>query len=318
MVRRISKDLKDRIPDLYHNQGHEIKDICKLLRVQKTFVYKILQIYQRYGCTSIPPSGTIHGRRRTLTPIDINFIKCLLSQHHTLYADEIQEQLCTRRGVIVSITTVLRTLRRLHFSNKCVSAHALERNNLLRVHFMNCMGTEAPDPEMLMFCDEAAKNERTSGRRRGWSLVGTRCIQRRCFVRGQRYSILPVLTLDGIIAHDIIEGSVTTEKFVTFLREFVIPLTNPYPGPRSVLVVDNCSIHHAEEIRVLVEDEAHCKLIFLPPYSPDYNPIEQAFSSIKAYLRRHWHERTLSVIDHACHQITPAKAASYFRASGYM
>ncbi|KZP06825.1 hypothetical protein FIBSPDRAFT_655224, partial [Athelia psychrophila] len=70
-----------------------------------------------------------------------------------------------------------------------------------------------------------------------------------------RYSILPILTLDGIIAHDIFEGSVTSERFVKFLRE-LIPLTNPYPGPRSVLVLDNCSIHHAEAIRVLVEDEA--------------------------------------------------------------
>ncbi|KAJ6542874.1 hypothetical protein B0H19DRAFT_875396, partial [Mycena capillaripes] len=67
--------------------------------------------------------------------------------------------------------------------------------------------------------------------------------------------ILPVLTLDGIIAHDVIEGSVNTEHFLSFLEEH-IPLTNPYPGPRSVLVLDNCSIHHAEEICILVEDQA--------------------------------------------------------------
>jgi transposase len=114
-----------------------------------------------------------------------------------------------------------------------------------------------------------------------------------------------------------------------------IPLTNPYPGPRSVLVLDNCSIHHAEEIRVLVEDQAcqcfHsfappalpmlflvCKLIFLPPYSPDFNPIEQAFASIKAFLRRHWKETCLSLIDRACHIITPEKAWGYFQASGYV
>ncbi|KAH7918823.1 hypothetical protein BV22DRAFT_995999, partial [Leucogyrophana mollusca] len=59
-------------------------------------------------------------------------------------------------------------------------------------------------------------------------------------------------------------------------------------------------------------------LVFLTPYSPDYNPIEQAFSSIKAYLRRHWRDSTLCTIDAACHNITPEKAAAYFRASGYM
>ncbi|THU81206.1 hypothetical protein K435DRAFT_573138, partial [Dendrothele bispora CBS 962.96] len=70
-----------------------------------------------------------------------------------------------------------------------------------------------------------------------------------------RVSILPVLTLDGIITYDLIPGPVTSARFVQFLRE-LIPLTNPYPGPRSILVMDNCSIHHSEEVRKLVEDEA--------------------------------------------------------------
>ncbi|KDQ06671.1 hypothetical protein BOTBODRAFT_86145, partial [Botryobasidium botryosum FD-172 SS1] len=98
---------------------------------------------------------------------DIEFIKSLLSQQHTVYADEIQEQLYLRRNVTVSLTTVFRTLRRLHFSNKAISAQALERNEIQRAHFMNRIGAEVPDPEMLMFCDEAAKDKRTSGRRRG-------------------------------------------------------------------------------------------------------------------------------------------------------
>lgn len=114
-----------------------------------------------------------------------------------------------------------------------------------------------------------------------------------------------------------------------------IPLTNPYPGPCSVLVLDNCCIHHAEEIWHLIEDEAHmlisllfnshfssvvieCKLVFLPPYSPDYNPIEQAFSSIKAFLQRNCKDKSLGIIDRACHNITPVKAAAYFKALGYL
>src|ERR1700722_19440881 len=99
-------------------------------------------------------------------------------------------------------TTLLRTLRRLHYSHKTVSIRALERDDLLRAAFMNRIADEVPNPDMLMFIDEAAWNKKTSGRKKGWSLVGKRCVQRRCFVRGQRYSILPVLTLDGIITYD--------------------------------------------------------------------------------------------------------------------
>lgn len=117
-----------------------------------------------------------------------------------------------------------------------------------------------------------------------------------------------------------------------------IPLTNPYPGPRSVLVFDNCNIHHAEEIRSLIEEEARkymfsitllfyiyqyifslvCRLVFLPPYSPDYNPIESAFSSIKAYLRRHHTEEGLQVISDGCLRITAGMAKGWFHSSGYV
>ena len=87
---------------------------------------------------------------------------------------------------------------------------------------MNKIGTEVPDPAMLMFTDETAKDVRTCFQKTGWVKVGKRCAQRKCFVRGRRYSILPVLTLDGLITWDIIEGSVTTERFVEFLRENVV------------------------------------------------------------------------------------------------
>ncbi|KIO03989.1 hypothetical protein M404DRAFT_144226 [Pisolithus tinctorius Marx 270] len=69
-----------------------------------------------------------------------------------------------------------------------------------------------------------------------------------------RYSILPAITLDGIITYDIIEGTVDGEQFLRFLKEHVMPFTNPYPGPCSVIIMDNCRIHHGEEIRKLVED----------------------------------------------------------------
>jgi hypothetical protein len=174
-----------------------------------------------------------------LTINDIAFITAILRQNPTMYLDELQHELHSRRGVFVSVHTLLRTLRRLLYSRKDISARALERNEEHRAIFMNTIGEIAPDPEMLMFGDEAAKDERTLIRQHGRSKIGTRyvacvydlvtaltkhtrCIQRKCFVRGKRYSILPILTLDGIIAYDIIEGPVTSEQFVQFLQEHVV------------------------------------------------------------------------------------------------
>jgi hypothetical protein len=87
---------------------------------------------------------------------------------------------------------------------------------------VNRIADEVMNPDMLMFIDEAARNKRTLARMKGWSLVGKRCVQRTCFGRGQRFSILPILTLDGIITYDIVPGSVTSERFLQFLCELVV------------------------------------------------------------------------------------------------
>ncbi|KAG1869564.1 hypothetical protein F4604DRAFT_1774029 [Suillus subluteus] len=89
-----------------------------------------------------------------------------------MYLDELQHELHSCRGVFVSVQTLLRTFRRLHLNRKHISAYALERNEEKRAIFMNSIAEIAPDPEMLMFGDEAAKDERTLIRRYGRSRIG--------------------------------------------------------------------------------------------------------------------------------------------------
>lgn len=159
------------------------------------------------------------------------------------------------------------------------------------------------NPDVFVFLDESAVDQGTAHRTHGRSKPGTRCVRRMTFIRGVRHSILPALTLDGIIGLDIFEGSVNKDRFLLFLRDQVAPQLNPYPGKRSVVVLDNCSIHHDEEIRQLIVDDCStdatetffsmaradslligARLVYLPPYSPNFNPIEEAFSAIKAWL----------------------------------
>ncbi|KAF8330403.1 uncharacterized protein EI90DRAFT_2892951, partial [Cantharellus anzutake] len=70
-----------------------------------------------------------------------------------------------------------------------------------------------------------------------------------------RYSILPVMGIGGYLACEVFEGPITGERFIGFLREHV-PIMWPYPGPWSVLLLGNCSIHHSNEVRLLIEVEA--------------------------------------------------------------
>ena len=222
--RPVSQDLRNRIPFLHFEEHFSVKDICCLLGIKKTFVYDTLTNFRQHGVTYNPNTFKYRatGRRRKLGPMDVKLIKALLAKEACMYVDELQDELLFRRGVVVSETTILRTLRRIHFTRKSVSIRALERNDLARSAYMNTIAELVTDPAQLVFIDEAARNKKNTVRKFGWSLVGRRCVQRRCFVRGQRFSILPALTLDGIIAHDVIPGSVTSMKFVEFLREHVV------------------------------------------------------------------------------------------------
>ena len=109
-------------------------------------------------------------------------------------------------------------------TRKHVANEALERNELLRATWQ---ATYADIPaEYCVWLDEASVDDRTNQRTMGWAAMGRACVCHAAFVRGQRYSVLPALTCEGMIALDIFEGSVNKERFLTFLNEQVVRLAS--------------------------------------------------------------------------------------------
>ena len=90
------------------------------------------------------------------------------------------------------------------------------------------------------------------------------------------------------LCYDKFTGNVSGDEFYDFVRGSLIPNMNPYNGTNenSILVLDNCSIHYIEETLSLLRTSG-IFVIFLPPYSPDLNPIELTFSYVKQYLQEH-------------------------------
>ena len=121
---------------------------------------------------------------------------------------------------------------------------ARERSELLRFDWF--IQLSEWEWEQLIFIDETAVNERTLDRKFGWSPINTRARQIAPFQRTKKWSLLPVYTCEGFIDWEIIQGSFNADLFCIFLEEHVIPHATPYPGPRSVLIMDNCKIHHDE------------------------------------------------------------------------
>jgi len=156
-----------------------------------------------------------------------------------------------------------------------------------------------PDGSQFICLDETSKNELTYARKYGRAYSGERAKLTDVFVRGDRYSLVAALTIEGYIASDAVPGSLDSIDFLEFIQEhvvcsmveilhkfanlFQIPQMNPYPDLRSVLVLDNYCIHHNEALVNMVR-AAGCLILYLPAYSPDFNPIEGSFSTCLSLL----------------------------------
>lgn len=123
------------------------------------------------------------------------------------------------------------------------------------------------------------------------------------------------LTLRGMIAPFVISGPINRDAFEAYVEKVLVPELRP----GDIVVMDNLSSHKGPKVRAMIE-AVGAELRFLPPYSPDFNPIEMAFSKLKALLRKAA-ERTVdglwAAIGRTITTFAPSECANYFSACGY-
>lgn len=133
--------------------------------------------------------------------------------------------------------------------------------------------------------------------------------------RGKNTTLLASLSLSGIGACMIIEGAVNARAFEAYVEHILAPsLTTG-----QIVVLDNLSVHKGARVRQLIEARG-CEVLFLPAYSPDYSPIEETFSKLKAFLRRvgaRTHEALQEAIGQALETVTAQDALGWFTHCGY-
>ena len=144
--------------------------------------------------------------------------------------------------------------------------------------------------EQLIFVDETLFNASTGWRHRAWAPIRHPARYHADRSRGRSWSVLPTYTTDRYLpCTGIREGWYTGDTFLQWVSDELLPLCNPFPGPRSVIIMDNASIHCNARVEELVRGHG-CEIRYLPPYSPDFNPIELSFSVLKAWIRAHFNE----------------------------
>jgi transposase len=170
------------------------------------------------------------------------------------------------------------------------------------------------DPATLVFVDESGTNLAMTPRY-GRAPRGQRVVGSAPRNHGPNTTVIAALSLTGIPAAMTVEGAIDRLAFDAFVRQVLVP--SLVPG--QTVIWDNLSVHTSATAQKLIE-AAGCQVCFLPPYSPDFAPIEQAFSKLKTFLRRR-QARTRTALDEAITDglatITAEDTRGWFTHCGY-
>lgn len=172
----------------------------------------------------------------------------------------------------------------------------------------------ALDLERLVFLDESgAKTNMT--RLRGRARGGQRLVDKAPHGHWCTTTIIGAIRLDGGTACMVVDGATDKDVFREYVRCVLVPTLRQ----GDIVILDNLSAHKDQQTKALIE-QVGAELRFLPPYSPDFNPIEKTWSKIKAFLRdakARTQEELFEMIGKALETITPKDAEGWFRSCGY-
>ncbi|KAJ3911647.1 hypothetical protein F5877DRAFT_11426, partial [Lentinula edodes] len=214
--RRISPDLKNCALDLWE-RGWDRSDICSALGISSASLYRWIQIFNEFDSVVKPPSP-LRGRPRMITLAALTAMKEIYNHHPDSYLDELVWFLALHHDVVISKSALHDNLRKAGLTRKLMRKIAQERD----------------------------EDERTLTRRYGYAMKGQRAEINAPFVRGQRYSLVAAMSLEGYIAMRVVEGSLDSFEFFDFIIDEVLPQMKPFPDQHSVLVMDNYRIHHSD------------------------------------------------------------------------
>jgi len=170
------------------------------------------------------------------------------------------------------------------------------------------------DVEKLVFLDESAVNT-AMVRDRGRCPRGERLVGSAPAGLWQTSTLVAAICLDGVVAPMVIDGPLNGESFAQYVETSLVAELEP----GNIVVMDNLPVHKNKRVAAAIE-AAGCSLVFLPPYSPDYNPIENMWSKAKTHLRTAAARTFKAVVEatgYALRSITPEDCDGYFRHSGY-
>jgi transposase len=307
-MRPYSNDLRERVAAAVDHGEGSLREIARRLRVSLSFVVRLLQ--RRRDADTLDPLPHGGCPPPVLAPDDRQRLDELIREQ----PDATLEQLRQRGGFSCSLTTLWRALRDLDLTHKKKTLHADERDRpdvqTKRRSFRR--EVKRIEPERLVFVDETGVTTAMTPAY-AWAPRGERAY---ASAPGswESVTVTAALGLGGVRAPLVFPGSTNAATFQTYVEEVLVPALHE----GDVVVFDNLSAHVSPVVVEAIE-RAGASVLPLPPYSPDYTPIEEMYSKVKAFLRRvaaRTRGDLYDAIGEALKQVTPQDIVGWFQEAG--
>jgi transposase len=303
-----SKDLRERVAAAVdHGEGSQ-REIARRFRVSLTFVFRLLQ--RRRATDSLDPKPHGGGPPPALSPEDRQRLDELIREQ----PDATLEQLRQLGGFTCSLTTLWRALRRGDLTRKKKTLHADERDrpDVQQKRRSFRRKVKKIEPERLIFVDETGVTTAMTPAY-AWAPRGERAYSS-APGSWESVTVTAALGLDGVRAPLVFPGSTNAATFQTYVEEVLVPALHE----GDVVVFDNLSAHLSPVVVEAIE-RAGASVLPLPPYSPDYTPIEEMYSKVKEFLRRvaaRVKGELYDAIGDALKEVTPQDIIGWFKEAG--
>jgi transposase len=307
-MKPFSDDLRQRIHEACQ-AGNSTAEVAEQFGVSTAFVRRLKQRFRESGSIAPRPGG--RGSAPFLAAHE-EALRQAVRDHPDATPAEHRDRL----RLPASRSTVWRTLRRLGLTRKKKSTHASERDRpdvaeARRGWPRQVAGIDAAD---LVFIDETGANTAMQ-RTHGYAPTGERVVGSVPLGGWQAVTFVGALTAEGLVAPWALQGALNGAWFLAYVEQVLAPALRP----GQVVVMDNLPCHKVAGVEEALA-RAGCRVLYLPPYSPDLNPIENAYSKLKRGLRD-WAARTVQgVLDglrRLVNRFSPAECLNYFRHCGY-
>ncbi|CAD0055223.1 unnamed protein product [Aureobasidium pullulans] len=250
---------KDLIQAMFHDDC-DVNTVSKVMpHAPRSTLYRMQKNIDLFGQVRKPSSAIKRmGAPRKITPLMREYLIDLLSERNDLWQEELVFELWCQFDVAVDKSTISRLLKEEELSNKVNTRIASRQSNAQQGVYLEQLaelmgqgldaGIEPMD--MLLYLDESACSEKVMFRRRSWSQIGLPAYTRSELVNKTRCSVLPALDVHGYLYGSslVVEGAVTQAMYEYWLEAVILPQCEPFPGRRSIIIMDNCSTHHSDKV----------------------------------------------------------------------